>query len=35
MRIEDTRIWGKGAWIGKSYVLETCPICHDNCTFRL
>jgi twinkle protein len=34
VRIDDKSLWGNGAWIGKSYVLETCPICRDECTFR-
>jgi twinkle protein len=34
MRIDDTRLFGKGAWAGNSYILEHCPLCGDRWTFR-
>ena len=33
MRVDDKALWGNGAWIGNSYVLEHCPICNERVTF--
>jgi twinkle protein len=30
----DSTTWGKGAWLDNNYLLHTCPICHENWTFR-
>jgi len=34
MRIDDRRLFGKGIWAGSAYLLETCPLCRDQWTFR-